>query len=733
MAYCARRFAFACVACFGIISSVLGCTRDSEAPSDKPATTQPEMGASILSPSVPAPDCPTAAVSIPAVAEQAFPFTWPAMPRCGGQYMVIPGTDTATWTPLPSADAGVDASIPSNTTSVPTLDINGSNFNGVITPCATTLTEIARYFDNNPSANPDLMPPILLTDMSNPKLSDVVPAGSGLVGNVWLLRQSLVMGNGAVLQLHGTSVGGDVDTLLLRSDPDKAVADFTPADPDAYATVRAEYGGLDIQSTLITSWSWETPGMAPGPDQVTNDGRAYVEVRSQQGGADGGGPPQESRMEIGDSTLEYLGYHNGASYGVVWRIPTPTDGTLELFSVLHVYGDASNSHFLYNYFGGYTFGAYGMRFYNNEFAYNIGYGLDPHDSSDDLYVENNHFHDNKTHGFICSKRCQNLQVRNNISENNGINGIMLHSTATNWIVENNQVLNNTGGGIVLWDSSNNTIRGNVISNNQNGILLLAGSSNNVVEGNEIYGSSSYGLYAYIEDPSVAGNGHPTQNLIVDNVFSDGGTKAINLVNADQNTFDNNRFTGMTGTTVGIQASQGNIFRGSCVDGGLSIQSTGAGGISSSTIVDETSASVELDSTSVVVAADPAGILFDSNDHRPNTVSLAGSWLSIPGLSSSSIHLNQLPVAVLPSAGTGLVQVTSWSSSAAGITLWPGTTDQTLQVSFSMLQPSATYAILLGGATLASGQVQSNGQAQVDLPIALPANPDAGLDMQLTVK
>lgn len=620
-------------------------------------------------------DCPTAPLDVTAPPSDDSPYVWPVRPSCA--------SPNVAWDP----DGG-------------TLSVRG------LVSC--TLSELAVL---DPGHAP----------------TEVVDAGlapdGGPAGRVWLSQNDLVMAEGAVLQLHGSAVGGDVDELRLRSNPGRVVPAFVDADPSVYATLRADWGGIDINSTRITSWD-TTAGR---PDLSPDDGRAYVLVRSSLRGDQ----PFESRMEIQSSELSYLGYQNGASYGVVWRVP---DGAPGPFATLRVYGDALDSHFHHNYFGGYTFGAYGMRFHHNEFDHNVGYGLDPHDDSDSLIVEDNLFHDNGTHGFICSKRCDHLQLRRNVSMNNRLNGYMLHWQATDWIVENNQALQNGGGGIVLWDAARNVIRGNVLSGNKNGILLLAGSSDNLVEQNVIDGSTSYGLYAYIEDPSVAGDGHPRRNLIVGNVFSNGHTKPINLSNADDNSFEQNSFIGQASLTVGLTQSTGNLFRDNCIPGGLIIQSTGSDAGANFTIADERRVNATMDTTSSLRAADPAGALFGDDKGQPmaNAISPDGSELDTSGPSpvSAAIHVVQLPVAVTVDIGQAKAQVDAWSTTDVAVTISPGSSNQRFGMTFSMLQPSAAYDATLNGTSIGSGRVDASGDVTITLPVALP---EPGDDLHVALR
>ncbi|MBX6313864.1 MAG: right-handed parallel beta-helix repeat-containing protein, partial [Isosphaeraceae bacterium] len=253
--------------------------------------------------------------------------------------------------------------------------------------------------------------------------------------HIWLLRANLKLEQGAELDLHGSSIGGDVDQLRLKSDADGIV------------WVRAGWGTIDIKDTAITSWD----EAANGPDIDPNAPRAYIAARSYLD--DDGVTAYESRMDIDASDIGYLGYHLEEAYGLSWKALGVGP---DVHSRLHVYGDVTNSRIHDNYFGAYTYGALGMHFLNNEVDHNAVYGLDPHDDSNFIDIEGNLVHDNGDEGIISSKRCNYLIIRNNISRDNNGNGILLHINSNDALVEGNQVLNNGDDGISLFDSHRNT-------------------------------------------------------------------------------------------------------------------------------------------------------------------------------------------------------------------------------------------------------------------------------------
>ncbi|MEK7153377.1 MAG: right-handed parallel beta-helix repeat-containing protein, partial [Patescibacteria group bacterium] len=208
----------------------------------------------------------------------------------------------------------------------------------------------------------------------------------------WYLRSNLVIEKGAKLVLHGSAIGGDVNELRLKSNNDSSATSIV--------WVRAQWGTIDIANTKITSWD----AVANGPDtEYSAYKRAFIRVRSFL--ESDGLTARESRMDIRASEIAYLGYYAAESYGLVWKVSGTTAGR---FDKVNVYGDVTDSHLHHNYFGMYTYGAYGMQITGNEVNNSVQYGIDPHDDSDYLTIENNNSHDNGTHGIICSQRCDHL-------------------------------------------------------------------------------------------------------------------------------------------------------------------------------------------------------------------------------------------------------------------------------------------------------------------------------------
>ena len=67
-------------------------------------------------------------------------------------------------------------------------------------------------------------------------------------------------------------------------------------------------------------FSWDTS--SNGPDEDETDGRSYISALSEVLTSDGCAKKDmgEARMDIEDSEMGYLGYHDSESYGLTWKV-----------------------------------------------------------------------------------------------------------------------------------------------------------------------------------------------------------------------------------------------------------------------------------------------------------------------------------------------------------------------------------------------------------------------------
>ena len=272
------------------------------------------------------------------------------------------------------------------------------------------------------------------------------------------------------------------------------------------------------------------------PDLERSDGRAYILAVG-------------SRMDIDNAAFSDLGYEEGTVSGVAWKSLRINDETTV------GRGDVTNSQFVRNYFGAYTFETIEMRWIGNVFADNIGYGFDPHDFSNYFQFENNIARNNGSHGIIFSRGCSYNVIRGNQSFGNAGHGIMLDDgkvipdgdnpryfvpVPSNYnIIEDNLVMNNLDG-IVLEGGAGNIVRNNVITGlHRYGLRFKDNVTDTLVIGNTIENSERFSLFIY---------NHSSGNVFRNNTIgysSDG----IVFQDAPQNTFTANTVSNIKGSAI----------------------------------------------------------------------------------------------------------------------------------------------------------------------------------------
>jgi len=380
------------------------------------------------------------------------------------------------------------------------------------------------------------------------RYSSVVPnqVMEQLSPNTWLLKAELHIADGSTLNLIGTDEGGDTDAFYMLSE--------NGASP-YHVKIQAKTGNVMIKSTLVSSWD---PAVS-GPDTDYENGRAFIHVNSLE--IDG--VAHESRMDVLDSEVSYLGFLDSESYGLVWKVRGGKNNH-DIYDRVEVYGDIQNSYIHHNYMGHYSFGSLDQVLHNNEIAYNISYGLDPHDDSDRVIITDNDVHDNGNHGIICSRRCNDLIITGNVSYRNR-HGIMLHRDTNYTLVENNTVYDNRDNGIAVFESHYNIIRNNTMTGNKHGIRLSLGSHDNLIQSNVMENNLDNGLYQYGgSDAPETTNGRPSENTFESNTVRNNG-RLIKLRESDNIVMRNNIFEGDTDIEIydstNIQILDNNHFFG----------------------------------------------------------------------------------------------------------------------------------------------------------------------------
>lgn len=339
---------------------------------------------------------------------------------------------------------------------------------------------------------------------------------------IWLLSVSVLLTNGSTLRLHGRAAGGDVDELRLRSDNSHAAGSIV--------SLTADHGAIDIRATRVTSWDTA----ANGPDtEYETYGRAFIRARSRMRAMML--IPLQSRMDVTDSEIAFLGYAANESYGLVWKVVAPEPF---VFDYVRIHGNVIRSNIHDNYFGLYAAGARGSEWRGNRIHHNAQYGLAPHTRSDDLRIEDNEVHDNGNHGITVRQHCARVVIRNNRVWGNGESGVTVHGS-NGGLVAGNKVFRNGETGITVYASAGVTVRENVVRDNAHtGIQLAMGASENRVEDNQVRGNGFYGLFVGKGRgrPPSGSDGLPRRNQIAGNHIWESGAENLRTGNPGLNHF-----------------------------------------------------------------------------------------------------------------------------------------------------------------------------------------------------
>jgi parallel beta-helix repeat protein len=512
---------------------------------------------------------------------------------------------------------------------------------------------------------------------------------------IWHLRQNIIVENGARLVLHGTKIGGDVNQLRLQSNN-------TGNSSNDIVYLSADWGSISIRSTAVTSWD----DAVNGPDlEHELQGRAYIRIRSKLDTNDFV-TPLESRMDIIDSDIGYLGSHRAESYGLVWKVLEdkvfkPYGHVTNLFKIVNVYGDIIRSRIHHNFFGMYSYGSYGQVMVDNEVDHNVGYGFDPHDDSDFLVIERNNVHHNGYHGIIASQRCNNLSIRNNVSWANAKNGIMLHRYCDDSFVEFNRSFDNGDAGIALFDNYNTVVRSNVcIGNFTAGIRLSVGASDNLIADNEFAGSPTYGIYLYkgVDAPKFGDNGHCKRNRFVNNFVHDNSGPGIFLTTCDDNVFSQNIFD-HNGPLLYFINGQRNQLESNSIPPGVTVRNQGTTALPTSTFArKQPELFIQLDNYSTFVFSDTNSYIFDPEEPGlATTVDPNGSSLNLTTVEISKTSLVRTRNFQAVADGDGaLITVSIWNTTGDLSKRWfTQASSSTHNITYKIgdLTPGVRYRVL----------------------------------------
>ncbi len=518
---------------------------------------------------------------------------------------------------------------------------------------------------------------------------------------IWLLRADLVINDGSELRLRGDSGGGDVNELRLLSDNSGAT--------NTVVSITADWGSLDMEGTRITSW--DTAAAGPDTDPVTF-GRAYIRVRSRLSA--NGVTALESRMDITNSEISFLGWNASESYGLVWKVEGSASN-LNIFGQVNVLGHVVNSHIHDNYIGAYTFGAAGIQWLTNEVDHNAQYGIDLQDHSDRALVQGNNLHHNGNHGLLASINCDQLTISANLSSSNAQCGIQLDQDSDDSMVEGNQCSDNGSSGIGLSASLRNTITTNLLLRNlQAGARLSLGSADNVVQGNECASNSLYGFYLQIGSgtPLPNDDGRPKRNLFAANLVHDNLVEPIRLSDGDDNIFATNTFN-TTGTRLRFQRGLRNILDGNIIPAGVAARTEADTTSSALTYVrNQSPLLIELGPMGSTIFTDGGGRIYQPDRAIvPTEITTLGSTLSLTttniGSSSTIVGRNLWGSA---SPGTAVVNHVVWTNAAKKQwTVVAGSSGQGLAFTVGDLAPNSPHFVHKAGSVLAGLNSDSLGQ------------------------
>jgi poly(beta-D-mannuronate) C5 epimerase len=281
-------------------------------------------------------------------------------------------------------------------------------------------------------------------------------------GDVYTLRSPLLIGHKASLTISG-----------------KDVSDFRMAQDQVAFLVSS--GKLFILNTKVTGWSekFDMPSLF-------QDKYAFRPFLTAWSG---------SEMYIAGSRIMGLGYRGGKSYGISYStckqclygnpgLPRPT-------------GAIVGSYFTNNYYGFYSYEADGVAIVGNTYAFNVIYGIDPHDRSRRLIIANNEaYGSGKKHGIIGSRNVTDSWIFGNYSHDNNGSGIMLDRTSSNNIVANNICAHNRHDGITFFESENNETWNNKVYKNGGSGIRVRNSWNIRLVNDEVTDNGSIPVVVY---------------------------------------------------------------------------------------------------------------------------------------------------------------------------------------------------------------------------------------------
>ena len=230
----------------------------------------------------------------------------------------------------------------------------------------------------------------------------------------------------------------------------------------------------------------------------------------------------------------------------------------------------------------------GVEMYNVTITGNEGWGI-YYSNSPRGRVVNSTLTDNVWDGVIFVYSNGSV-ARNNLASGNGLDdcdyyrcrhGIRFSGTSHGRIANNTAVGNAYGGVLFTGNSSNNTVRNNVMRNNgDRGLGTFAKFRQNRVVNNTIVNNAQYGILTY----TPGGN-----NTFAHNVVRNNGGTGISAYQTYGNTIRNNTVVGHNYVGIGVSADNGSVIANNTVSRtdtfGISVSNTDEGRVRDNTITD----------------------------------------------------------------------------------------------------------------------------------------------------
>ena len=370
-------------------------------------------------------------------------------------------------------------------------------------------------------------------DRLSPEKSPVYPLDTP---GEWYLESELFSLDGITLQIFGSEAGGDVDWLKVKSGS------------NGFVYIRGHGGSLDILSTKITSWDVSKNDV----DRNLEDGRSFMSAISEvivnpNETCSGFGKTQmgESRMDIENSIVAFMGYNKAESWGITWKLRGLCNdlSNLDDYHNIGVYGNLINNELYELYYGQYSFRLINGVISGNTIHDTELYTIDPHHASVNITISFNEVYNAKSHGIIISKYCHNSKIFSNYVHDSAGVGVFPHFISNNVEIYDNIIENNGDSGIAFLESSGGLVYGNTVKGNVHGIRFSVGSRDNTIIDNTFTDNSGYDVYTYSGNDAVVEQPDNTlvNNIIFRNSFS-GNKQGFRLDDAVKMQFVGNTVT-----------------------------------------------------------------------------------------------------------------------------------------------------------------------------------------------